>query len=94
MRSPVYRNLDHPFRILGLSAAELIFLCLVLTGGGELAQLTGAPRFWSLVAALLLAFCLYLFRRSLGDLFGRRLLRFFALPRFLFPKLLLPGGRA
>ncbi|MBX3023008.1 MAG: hypothetical protein KF799_15135 [Bdellovibrionales bacterium] len=93
MRSPVYRNLDKPFQILGFTPIELATLCFAFVLGGELAQFLGFDRAWALVFTLLVAATLHWFRRSMGELFGRRLLRFLQLPSELYPRLFITGRR-
>ncbi len=93
MRAPIYRNLDQPFQVMGFSVAELTLLAVTLVGGGELFQLLGVHRVWAFVATLILASVFFVFRRSFGDLFVRRLLRFLRLPAVLYPKLLLNSLR-
>src|SRR5262245_55564742 len=87
MRSPVYRNLDRPFEILGFTIFELMVLCIALVGGGELAQFLSFQRIWSVLLTMVLALIFFWLRRSLGDLFLRRFFRFLFLPSELSPKL-------
>lgn len=86
MRSPVYRNLDAPFRVFGFSPLELSLLCFAFVGGGEIAQALSVGRIWALVLAALLALALFAFRRAFGEHFGARLYRFFKLPSRLSPR--------
>jgi hypothetical protein len=94
MRCPVYRNLDKPFQILGFTALELIILCLTVVGGTELTRLFMIQRVWAMVLTALLALGFFWIRRSLGELFARRLFRFFLLPSFLNLKLLSARGES
>jgi hypothetical protein len=87
MRSPIYRNIDKPFQIAGFSAAELILLCVALAGGGELAQLFSVDRVWTFFVTLIIALGLFLFRRTLGEHFFFRLIRFFQIPSHLYSRL-------
>jgi len=87
MRSPVYRNLDKPFQIMGFNILELTLLCVIFVGGGELLQLFDLNRVWAFLLTAILAFNLFWVRRSLGDLFIARLIRFLKLPSQLNPKL-------
>ena len=89
MRSPVYRNLDKPFQIFGFTALELTALCFSLVGGGELAQTFAIHRIWAFIFTIILALSFFWIRRSLGDLFARRLFRFLKLPSNMAPKLLI-----
>ncbi|RME14429.1 MAG: hypothetical protein D6797_08870 [Bdellovibrio sp.] len=88
MRSPVYRNLDQPLQILGFSIPELIFLVVVFVLGEEVLNLFDASRAWAFLVTIIFAIGFYWMRRSLGDYFGKRLLRFFQLPSHLYSKLL------
>lgn len=92
MRSQVYRNLDKPFQIMGFNVFELSALCIVLVGGGEIAQALGVSHIWSFLATLVLGLTLAWFRHSLGDYFIRRLFRFYTLPRELTAKLIMLKG--
>lgn len=87
MRSPVYRNLDQPFEILGFSVAELTSLCFVLVAGGELLKFFGFNRLWAFLLTMVLAFALFWLRRSLGENFSFRMLRYLSFPNRLQPKL-------
>ena len=91
MRSPVYRNLDKPFQVLGFNLNELILLCFILVVGSELAQLFEAQSVWSFLLTFVLAFGLFWFRRLLGEKFGQRLIRFINLPSHTAPKLIRLG---
>jgi hypothetical protein len=93
MRAAVYRNLDKNFHILGFSIAELVLLSLVLVLGGELSQIIGVHRVWSFLATAVLALSLVWLRRSLGEVFVRRLVRFLAIPGQLRPQLIDLGRR-
>ncbi|MBK9038048.1 MAG: hypothetical protein IPL83_02620 [Bdellovibrionales bacterium] len=88
MRSPVYRNLDRPFQILGFNSAELTVLCIFLVGGGELAGFIGLHRIWALVFTVVTGCLLIWVRRSLGDYFVPRLIRFLELPKEIYSKLI------
>lgn len=94
MRAPVYRNLDTPFEIYGFSPTELIVLCASFVAGGEIAQALGIHRMWVILAVVLLALVMNIFRRSLGIYFARRLFRFLQLPGVLSAKLFRLGGNA
>jgi hypothetical protein len=91
MRSPVYRNLDQPMRILGFSPMELSVLCVAFVALGEAAQAIGVYRFWAVLLTAVAAGILYSFRRSMGEMFARRLLRFLRLPSELHSKLYASG---
>lgn len=91
MRSPVYRNLDRPFQIYGFNPLELTVLSVAFAGSGELAQAFGIHRIWAFLFTFILAFAIYSLRRSLGDLFARRLLRFLILPSRVHAKLFAQG---
>lgn len=93
MQFPVYRNLDMPFQVLGFSTVELIVLCFALVGGGEFTQLLGVHRIWAFMFTIVLALSLFWIRRSLGDLFGRRLIRFLKLPSELNSQVFKIGRR-
>lgn len=80
MRAPVYRNTDTPFQILGFRPLELTILCVAFVAGGELASLIAISRAWNLILTVFMALGLFAFRRSFGELFGRRLWRFARLP--------------
>lgn len=86
MRSPVYRNLDAPFRVFGFSPLELSLLCFAFVGGGELAQALAIGRVWALVLAALMALGMFTFRRAFGEHFAARLYRFYKLPSRLVPR--------
>ena len=88
MRSQVYRNLDKPFQILGFYLNELVILCFTLVVGSELTQLFEVQNAWSFLSTLILAFALFWFRRSLGEKFGQRIIRFINLPSHTIPKLI------
>ena len=87
MRSPIYRNLDVPFRVFGLSPFELSALGMTLVGGGELAQDFGIGRVWAIALTGFIAAAFFVFRQSLGELFASRLLRFLRIPSQLTAKL-------
>lgn len=87
MRSPVYRNLDKPFQIYGFGPFELTALSAAFVICGELAQSLGVHRVWAFLFTFILAFGIYSFRRSMGDLFLRRLLRFLNLPSQIHSRL-------
>jgi hypothetical protein len=92
VRSPVYRNLDRPFQIYGFNPFELTVLSIAFAGSGELAQAFGVHRVWAFLITFILAFAIYSLRRSLGDLFARRLLRFLILPNQVRSKLFAQGA--
>ena len=92
MRARVFRNLDRPFRVLGFSPVELTILCLGFVLGGEILSSAGASRIWAFLSTALNAVGLYLFRRTFGDQFGMRLIRFLTLPGQLQAKLIRRGG--
>ena len=87
MRTPVYRNLDQPFQIYGFSPIELVALSVAFVFFGEFAQSFSIHRIWALIFTFVFAFALYSFRRALGDLFLRRLVRFLSLPSLVRSKL-------
>lgn len=87
MRSPVYRNLDRPFRIFGFSPLELSILCITFVVWGEIAQSLSIHRVWGFLATALLALLFHWLRRSMGDHFTRRLIRFLKLPSEIRSKL-------
>jgi hypothetical protein len=93
MRTPVYRNLDRSFQILGLSPLEICVISLFLVASGELSDVLGIHRIWSLLFTGGVAFGLFWFRRSMGEMFAPRLLRFLQLPGQLRPRLLGSGVR-
>lgn len=92
MRSPVYRNLDQPFEIWGFSTGQMTLLCCSLVAGGELAELIGVHRVWSLLLTICLAIVIYGIRKSFGRLFAQRLYRFARLPQRTRERLV-PHGR-
>jgi hypothetical protein len=92
MRTPIYRNLDRPFQIFAFSPLELTVLCVAFVGLGEIAQSFSLSRIWSFILTGFVALSFYLFRRSMGDFFGRRLLRFLNLPTEIHPRLLIQKG--
>jgi hypothetical protein len=87
VRSPVYRNLDKPFQICGFSPLELTVLSIAFAGSGELAEAAGTHRLWAFLITIILALGMHSLRRSLGEAFPRRLLRFVKLPAEIEPKL-------
>lgn len=87
MRSKVYRNLDRPFQILGLYPSEITALCLFFVVASEFSQSVGLNRVWIFLATAGLAAIVHWFRRIFGELFGRRLIRFLALPSEIRPQL-------
>lgn len=88
MQSRVYRNLDVPFRIFGLNAVEIIFLCIFLVGGGEIASLFELNRSLVFVLAVFIAAILAYFHRVFGERMGARLIRFLRLPHQFSPRLM------
>lgn len=92
MRAPVYRNLDRPFQIFGFSPFELTFLCVIFVGIGEASQSFGYSRIWSFLVTTLFALGFYWIRFTMGDYFGRRVIRFAALPDRLQRKLIRTAG--
>ncbi|MCB0362649.1 MAG: hypothetical protein KDD35_08000 [Bdellovibrionales bacterium] len=87
MRSPIYRNLDKPFQIMGFSALELALLCICLVVGGEIVEFLGQPRILAMAFTFVLGCLLIWVRRSLGDFFLGRLIRFVVLPREIYSKI-------
>lgn len=85
MQSPVYRNLDQPFQIFGLKVTELIFLCVIFVGGGEIAETMGVSRIWTFFITGIVALTLFWLHQLLGDLFSQRFIRFMGLPNHLTP---------
>lgn len=81
MRSRVYRNLDNSFEILGFNIFELVMLTCTLVLGGELAQFFDIQRIWSFLFTFLLGLSFYWLRKSLGNKFIPRLIRFVYLPK-------------
>lgn len=88
MHTPVFRNLDQPFRILGLSVFEITFLCVIFAGGRELAAFFRINPFWFFLLPFALGAFFHVLRRGLGDLFVPRLARFLRLPSRMAPKLM------
>lgn len=88
MRTPVYRNLDRPFKIFGLNVFELVVLCIVFVLGGEISQTLGIHRIWSFLLIIILAFSFVWIRHTLGDFFIQHFIRFLKLPKTIYPKLL------
>ena len=91
MRSQVFRNLDQPFEIFGFSAVQMTLLCCSLVVGGELVELIGVHRIWSILMTALFAVATYWIRRSFDPRFGRRLIRFARLPMQTREKVVNPG---
>ena len=92
MRQPVFRNLDKPFEVFGLTPLELMFLCLFFVLGGDLLEFLGLNRVWTFLGSFVLGFGMFWLRWSLGRFFLRRLVRFVFLPRELNPLILKGGG--
>jgi hypothetical protein len=88
MRSPVHRNLDKPVQLFGFYIGELLVLVLFFVIGGEISDFTGISRGWSFFVTLILAAGFFCFRKAMGDLFARRLLRFVSLPQELQRRLI------
>ena len=88
MQAPVFRNLDQPFRIVGLSVFEIAFLCVIFAGGREIAAFFRMNPLWFFLLPFALGAFFHVLRRGLGDLFMPRLFRFLRLPSKLAPKLM------
>jgi len=86
MRAPVYRNLDKTIEVMGFSPVELTCLCFVLIAGGEIMRIIGLDRTWAFLATTIVAAGLFWIRRSLGEHFLMRMIRFLSLPRRLQSK--------
>lgn len=84
MRAPIYRNLDRPLQVLGLYPFQMIILGLTLVVGDEVARALSAARLWPAAGFMVLAFSFFVFNRTLGPLFPRRLVRFVGFPDRLF----------
>ncbi|MCB0356221.1 MAG: hypothetical protein KDD40_04400 [Bdellovibrionales bacterium] len=80
MRSPVYRNLDKPFQVFGLSVYELIGLCILFVIGNEISDIFLISHIWSLAFTIISGFFIYWLRYTLGEMFASRFLRFLFLP--------------
>ncbi|MCB0390898.1 MAG: hypothetical protein KDD58_06400 [Bdellovibrionales bacterium] len=87
MKTPVYRNLDKPFQVLGLSVTELISLSFVLIIGNELSNMLSIQQTWSFAFTFVIALFLFWIRYSLGQKFALRLIRFIKLPDKLNEKM-------
>lgn len=86
MRVPVYRNLDSPFQIGGFKPLELVLVCSFFVILSELSSLIGLDRIWAFLIAICLGASLFWMRRSLGDDFPKRLIRFIGLPSQLYTR--------
>lgn len=93
MRTPVYRNLDRPFQILGLYPMELVVLTVLFAAGSEAAEFLGVARIWLLLLVGLAVAAILALRRTLGPFFSARLMRFLLLPSHLHPRLFLRPER-
>lgn len=91
MRSIVYRNLDKPFQILSFNLFELTLFCFIFVGGGEIGYFLEINRFLVLLITIIFALVLFWIRRSLGNYFIQRFIRFLFLPSQLNAKLLILG---
>lgn len=80
MKTPIYRNLDKPFQILGFNYIELTLFTIIFVINNEIANFFQIHRFWAISLTLLFAFCLFLLRKTLGNNFGYQLIRFLRLP--------------
>ena len=86
MRVPVYRNLDSPFQIGGFKPLELVFICSSFVLLSELSSLLGIDRLWAFVFAACAATAVFWMRKTLGDEFPKRLIRFVSLPTQLYAR--------
>ncbi len=86
MRVPVYRNLDSPFQIGGFKPLELVFLCCFFVIASEGSGMFGFSRIWAILFTFSAAAGVYWTRRSLGDEFPRRVIRFLSLPNQLYAR--------
>lgn len=83
MKTPIYRNLDKPFQILGFNYIELTFFTIIFVINNEVANFFEIHRFWAISLTLLFSFALFLLRKTLGNNFGYQLIRFIFLPSHL-----------
>lgn len=86
MRVPVYRNLDSPFQIGGFKPYELVIVSALFVILSEISSSLGINRVWAFLFALVLGASLYWMRRSLGDEFPKRIVRFLMLPTQLYAR--------
>jgi hypothetical protein len=86
MRVPVYRNLDSPFQVGGFKPLELVFICCFFVISSELSGTLGFSRVWAILLTFAAAGSVYWTRRSLGDEFPRRVIRFLSLPNQLYAR--------
>lgn len=83
MKTPIYRNLDKPFQILGFNYIELTFLIVIFVITNEMANVFQIHRFWVISFTLLIALSIFFLRKTLGHNFGYQLIRFIRLPSHL-----------
>lgn len=92
MRTSIYRNLDQPILVLGLSPQQIVFLSVILVLGGELARSLDISRFWSFFLFVILVALEFGINRWLGPQFSKRFIRFLGLPDKL-PRKIVSKGR-
>lgn len=83
MREPIFRNLDTPFQIMGFNYLELMAVCFIFVIASELSESLHINRFFSFSITALVVASWYWIRRSMGEKFGSRLVRFIFLPKNL-----------
>lgn len=89
MRTHVYRNLDKPFQILSFNLLELSLFCFLFVGGNEVSHFFKFNPFFVIMFILIFGLFIFWIRRTFGNYFTQRFIRFLLLPSELKPKLLL-----